>query len=164
MNCFYFWNKNLSLTCRRRVRRIEKRWGGMRTEPRSAQCPGNSSSGPGWSCSTSVNHSAIIQQYVFILVGNVHWRLGALGTRAPHLGLIFVIFMQFSRKIGQNNGLAPPPLRYKHTECQKVAAVARSHWNALWRSKIGARPIPKCYGKHHLRPVMHHHRPVIYHV
>ena len=32
---------------------------------------------------------------------------------------------------------------YKHTERQAAAATARSHWNALWRSKIGPRPIPK---------------------
>ena len=43
------------------------------------------------------------------------------------------------------------PLSYEHTERQAAAsataAASRSHWNALWRSKIGPRPIPKCHPK-----------------
>ena len=38
-------------------------------------------------------------------------------------------------------------LSYEHTERQAAAAVSRSHWNALWRSKIGPRPIPKRHPK-----------------
>ena len=34
-------------------------------------------------------------------------------------------------------------LSYEHTERQAAAAASRSHWNALWHSKIGPRPIPK---------------------
>ena len=34
-------------------------------------------------------------------------------------------------------------LSCKHTERQAAASAAKSHWNALWRSKIGPRPIPK---------------------
>ena len=36
---------------------------------------------------------------------------------------------------------------YKHTERQAERQVARqatrSHWNVLWHSKMGSRPIPK---------------------
>ena len=46
--------------------------------------------------------------------------------------------------IGQRNSVK---LLYNHTELQAErqasAAAARSHWNALWRLKIGPRPIPK---------------------
>ena len=45
------------------------------------------------------------------------------------------------------------PLWYKHTkhqvELQEARQVARSHWNALWHSKTGPRPIPKWEGKRH---------------
>ena len=38
-------------------------------------------------------------------------------------------------------------LSYEHTKRQAAAAAARSHWNALWRSKMGPRSIPKHHGK-----------------
>ena len=34
-----------------------------------------------------------------------------------------------------------------HTERQAAASAARSYWNALWRSKIGPRPIAKRHPK-----------------
>ena len=40
-------------------------------------------------------------------------------------------------------------LSYTHTERQALASVARSHWNALWRSRISPRPIPKRQGEWH---------------
>ena len=42
-------------------------------------------------------------------------------------------------------------LSYTHTKRQvsAAAAAARSHWNALWCSKISPRPIPKCQGEWH---------------
>ena len=39
-------------------------------------------------------------------------------------------------------------LSYEHTELQASASAVRSHWNALWRSKMGPRSIPKRHGKH----------------
>ena len=38
---------------------------------------------------------------------------------------------------------------YTHTERQAARQAARSHWNALWRSKIDPRPIPKRHGERH---------------
>ena len=47
-------------------------------------------------------------------------------------------------------------LSYTHTERQAAASVARSHWKALWWSKIGPRPIPKCQGEcHHVHNTFH---------
>ena len=44
-----------------------------------------------------------------------------------------------------------PTLSYTQTECQVArqasAAVAKSHWNALWRYKMGPISIPKHHGK-----------------
>ena len=43
-------------------------------------------------------------------------------------------------------------LSYNHTERQverqAACQAARSHWNALWRSKMGPRSIPERHGKH----------------
>ena len=40
-------------------------------------------------------------------------------------------------------------LSYTHTKRQAAAAAARSHWNALWRSKMGPRSIFKRQGERH---------------
>ena len=47
--------------------------------------------------------------------------------------------------LASSNGFAYWHLSYTHTERQ--AAAARSHWNEMWRSNIGPRPIPKCQPK-----------------
>ena len=47
---------------------------------------------------------------------------------------------------GQKSPLSLSSLKLWHTERQAAVAASPSHWNTLWRCKIGPRPIPK---RHH---------------
>ena len=56
------------------------------------------------------------------------------------------LFVDFIRERVQLEGLSYNDTK-RQAECQAAHQAARSHWNALWCSKIGPRSIPKRHGK-----------------
>ena len=89
--------------------------------------------------SSQHNPQVFLIQFILILTYNIHLFILLLVNLTVYLLILY-------EKRVQLEGLS-----YNHTkwqvERQAAHQAARSHWNALWCSKMGLRSIPKHHGK-----------------